>query len=177
MTKNQSNTEPAEIIVLGEAVVSKFTSSATLVSLVYQLYTKKGSAATTDLRDMLDELNALATVLKETSIKERANVVTKYTDELMEKMKNATNRSSELFSLAWVAAMLSLNRLPRLSLPKLRLSPRFLQAKILLFNCSNARLQFLKLSTPPCSTLSTAKTAWLSLRLWKMILKQIFLPQ
>lgn len=87
MGKTQSTTEPAEKIVLGEAVVSKFTSSATLVSLVYQLYTKKGSAATTDLRDMLDELNQLATVLKETSIKERANVVTKYTDELMEKMK------------------------------------------------------------------------------------------
>lgn len=87
MGKTQSTTEPAEKIVLGEAVVSKFTSSATLVSLVYQLYTKKGSAATTDLRDVLDELNQLATVLKETSIKERANVVTKYTDELMEKMK------------------------------------------------------------------------------------------
>ena len=87
MAKSTSTTQPAEKIVLGEAVVSKLTSSATLVSLVYQLYTKKSSAATADLRDILEELNTQATVLKETSIRERANVVTKYTDELMEKMK------------------------------------------------------------------------------------------
>ena len=47
MAKSTSTTQPAEKIVLGEAVVSKLTSSATLVSLVYQLYKKRGTGLVT----------------------------------------------------------------------------------------------------------------------------------
>lgn len=42
-----TSTQPAVKMVLGEAVVSKLTSSATFVSLVYQLYKKRGTGLVT----------------------------------------------------------------------------------------------------------------------------------